>query len=111
MEVADAFAEALARYHWHYVPPHLDRRLYRRFFVKVVEGRRAAHLHLMASDARRWRQQLAFRDALRGDSDLVRAYAGLKVLLAEQHRHDREAYSAGKQQFIDEVLNRPPNGK
>ncbi|WP_081336271.1 GrpB family protein [Mycobacteroides chelonae] len=111
LEVADAVADALAPHDWHYVPPHLDRRPYRRFFVKVMEGRRAAHLHLMANDARRRFQQLSFRDALRGDSDLVRAYAELKTLLAKQHRYDREAYTAGKQQFIQEVLNHPPVGK
>lgn len=111
LEVADAVAGTLALYGWHYVPPHLDRRPYRRFFVKVVEGRRAAHLHLMANDALRCRQQLSFRDALRGDSDLVRAYANLKTLLTEQHQYDREAYSSGKEQFIHRVLNRPPDGK
>lgn len=106
LEVAEAVAAVLAPHQWHYVPPHLDRRRDRRFFVKVVGGHRTAHLHLLTNDSVRWRQQLVFRDALRTDPGLVRAYTELKIQLAEHHRHDREAYTAGKQRFIDDVLTR-----
>lgn len=104
LDVADAIAEVLASHQWHYVPLHLDRRHYRRFFVKVVDGHRAAHLHLLEKDTDRWHQQLAFRDAMRSDPDLIDAYVELKNQLAEQYRHDREAYSIGKSQFIADVL-------
>ncbi|PKQ59277.1 hypothetical protein B5566_04390 [Mycobacterium sp. MHSD3] len=104
LEVAEGVAAALTSHHWHYVPPHLDRRPYRRFFVKIVDGHRAAHLHLMTHNAVRWHQQLAFRDALRANRDLVRAYSELKFLLAAKHRNNREAYTAGKQKFINDVL-------
>lgn len=106
LDVADAIAEILVPHRWHYVPPHLDRRHDRRFFIKVVDGRRAAHLHLLVADTARWHQQVAFRDALRTHPDLVHSYVELKALLAEKHRHDREAYSARKQQFINDVLTR-----
>lgn len=106
LEVANAIAAKLAPHQWCYVPTYLDRRLDRRFFVKVVDGRRTAHLHLLTNDSARWHQQLAFRDALRIDPDLVRTYADLKIQLAKHHRHDREAYTAGKQLFINEVLTR-----
>jgi hypothetical protein len=33
------------------VHPDLDQRPHRRFFVKVVDGRRAAHLHLMTASS------------------------------------------------------------
>lgn len=63
-------------------------------------------IYLLTNDSARWHQQLAFRDALRIDPDLVRTYADLKIQLAKHHRHDREAYTAGKQLFINEVLTR-----
>ena len=51
-----------------------------------------------------WRQQLAFRDALRADPRLVQRYAALKKGLASQYVNDREAYTAGKADFIAAVL-------
>jgi GrpB-like predicted nucleotidyltransferase (UPF0157 family) len=106
LAVAEQIAPLLATHHWHYVHPDLDQRPYRRFFVKVIDGRRAAHLHLLPADSPRWHQQLAFRDALRTHPELVRAYAQLKDDLAARYPDDREAYTVGKQQFVDEVLTR-----
>lgn len=99
-------AAALAPHGWHHVPPELDQRPDRRFFVQVVNGHRVAHLHLMTTGSARWHQQLAFRDALRADPDLLKAYARLKIDLAGQHGEDREAYTAGKRQFVHDVLAR-----
>lgn len=104
LDSATEIATVLAPYGWHYVPPDLDRRPFRRFLVKVVDGRRAAHLHLMTVGSARWHQQLAFRDALRSNAELARAYSQLKHELAERYPADREAYSAGKQQFVEQVI-------
>lgn len=106
LDVAEAIVPVVAPHGWHYVPPELDERSYRRFFVKVGDDRRIAHLHVMTADGARWHQQLAFRDALRADPALVRAYAGFKVELADRHHDDREAYTAGKQCFVQDVLAR-----
>ena len=107
---ADMVDPILAPHGWHYVPPELDQRPYRRFFVKVAKDHRSAHLHLMTLGAARWHQQLAFRDALRTTPDLVRAYGQLKVELAHRHSGDREAYTAGKQRFVRDALARWPRG-
>ena len=88
------------------VPPDLDQRPWRRFFVKVADGRRSAHLHVMSPDSPRWRQQLNFRDALRADPVLTAEYAALKRTLADQYADDREAYTAAKADFIRSVLDR-----
>jgi len=61
---------------------------WRRFFVKVTDGRRSAHLHVMTSDSPRWHQQIAFRDALRADPILTADYAALKRVLAAKHTDD-----------------------
>ncbi len=103
---APVIAETLTPSGWHYVTPDLDRRPWRRFFVKVSGDRRIAHLHVMEKDSARWEEQLAFRDALRGDTDLVEAYAALKRELAARHGADREAYTAAKADFIRAALER-----
>jgi GrpB-like predicted nucleotidyltransferase (UPF0157 family) len=89
---------------WHYVPPELDLRDCRRFFVKVADDRRVAHLHLMLADHPRWTEQIAFRDALLAAPDVANEYGALKTELARLHAHDREAYTAVKTEFIRSVL-------
>ncbi|WP_029106212.1 GrpB family protein [Mycobacterium sp. URHD0025] len=96
---------ALKPHSWHYVDPDLDQRPWRRFFVKVTEGRRSAHLHVMTLTTPRWQEQLIFRDALRANPVLVAEYAALKRALASEYAGDREAYSIAKADFVESVLN------
>jgi GrpB-like predicted nucleotidyltransferase (UPF0157 family) len=106
LHCAPGIAAVLASVGWHYVEPEIDGRSWRRFFVKVTDGRRAAHLHVMTRNSTRWDEQLAFRDALRADPTLVESYAALKGTLAAQHADDREAYTAAKADFVQTVLDR-----
>lgn len=106
LQCAPCIADTLAPTGWHYVVPDLDGRPWRRFFVKVADGRRAAHLHLMTRDSARWKEQLVFRDALRADPTLAETYATLKRTLAAQHADDRELYTAAKTDFVHAVLAR-----
>ena len=46
-------------------------------------GRRVAHIHLYILPAPAWEEKLAFRDALRADPALARAYAAEKWRVAE----------------------------
>jgi GrpB-like predicted nucleotidyltransferase (UPF0157 family) len=101
---AESIASALSTHGWHYVDPDLDQRPWRRFFVRVTDGRRSAHLHVMKPDTPRWSQQLAFRDALRSNASLAADYAALKATLAAEHANDRDAYSAAKSDFIRTVI-------
>lgn len=102
-----ACGACLAAAGWHYVPPELDTgHSWRRFFVKpdASRRRRAAHLHVIAAGHPRWAQQLAFRDALRRDSELAERYADLKRTLAARHAGDREAYTRAKAEFVAGAL-------
>jgi GrpB-like predicted nucleotidyltransferase (UPF0157 family) len=105
--VVDHAGERLAADGWCYVPPELDGRPWRRFFVKPDASgqRRIAHLHVIRSGHARWAEQIAFRDALRCDDQLARRYEDLKRRLAAQHGDDREAYTDAKAGFITEVLH------
>lgn len=65
---------------------------------------RAYHLHLVAEGGAIWREQLAFRDALRRESALRDAYAALKLELARRFPRDRESYIDGKTAFVRAVV-------
>lgn len=101
----DLIADQLNPLGWNYVPPELDGREYRRFWVRVKDGKRAVHLHLMRPGEERWDRQIRFRDVLRKRPDLVEAYAVLKTKLADENKEDRESYTAAKTQFILQVLD------
>lgn len=94
----------LAEAGWELVPPELDSRPWRRFYVLPEGARRVAHLQLVERAAPRWAEVIAFRDALRRDPGLARAYAETKAAAAVAHAEDREAYTAAKAEFIASVL-------
>lgn len=91
---------------WCYVPPELDGRPWRRFYVKPDESgqHREAHLHLLQAGHPRWTDQLAFRDTLRADDELAQRYAALKHRLSAEVGDDREAYTEAKAEFVASVL-------
>ena len=62
------------------------------------------HLYVCAADSEELHRHLAFRAALRADPRLVEDYAALKRALAERFRHDRDAYSTAKTEFVQRVL-------
>ncbi len=104
-EEVDQIAERLSLHQWHYVPPELDKQPWRRFFVKVENDKRTAHLHLMLEGEERWEKQLIFRDTLRGNPHLMEEYAKIKYKLAQEFQDDREGYTEAKKEFIDKVLS------
>jgi GrpB-like predicted nucleotidyltransferase (UPF0157 family) len=104
-EGVDRIVEVLSLHKWHYVPPELDKQTWRRFFVKVENDRRTAHLHVMQEGEDRWEKQLIFRDKLRANPQLVEEYANIKYQLAQKFENDREGYTEAKTEFIRKVLS------
>lgn len=76
----------------------------RRWLMRHALGKRTHHLHLVVFGGESWVQHLQFRDLLRTDAVIAERYQRLKQDLAEQHRHDREAYTQAKAAFICEAL-------
>jgi len=64
------------------------------------------NLHLTEPGSDLWCERLAFRDALRADPSLAGDYEALKMQLAESHRDDVVAYTAGKRAFVVDILAR-----
>jgi GrpB-like predicted nucleotidyltransferase (UPF0157 family) len=67
--------------------------------------RRTHHLHIY-TDPDEIARHLIFRDHLRSGPEALAAYLALKTDLAARFRNDREAYSYGKDDFIDAVVAR-----
>ena len=72
-----------------------------------VFGRGAARTHLahfVEHAGESWFECLRFRDRLRADTELARAYERLKIELAAKYPRDRAAYTAGKSAFVARIL-------
>ena len=63
-------------------------------------------LHLTEPESDLWRERLVFRDALRSEAALAAEYEALKLRVAQAHREDVAAYTAGKRAFVAGVLAR-----
>jgi GrpB-like predicted nucleotidyltransferase (UPF0157 family) len=77
------------------------------FFVKGMPPfgpRRTHHVHVRTPDDAS--PALAFCEYLRRHPEEVARYARLKRDLAARHPTDREAYTAGKDEFVAEVVRR-----
>lgn len=95
--------EALGYGYWR--EDTIPRRLY---FVKGLppNGPRSHHIHFVEIGTDFWRTHLLFRDILRADPNEAKRYEGLKRLLAAQFTDDREAYTDGKAEYIQAVLEK-----
>jgi len=101
----DTIAECLRPYDWHYVPPQLDERPERRFFIRVRDNKRAVHLQFLENNSQSAEAQRQFRDILRTSPARKDQYAALKKQLAQQHSDNREAYTHAKTDFVRQTLN------
>ena len=84
--------------------PYQEERM--NWFCKPSPEHRTHHLHLVVPGSEAWREELVFRDALRAEPETARAYEVLKRRLADEHPHDREAYTVAKTAFVESVLAR-----
>lgn len=77
----------------------------RMFFVRGLPPApdRTHHLHLTEPGGDLC-TRLKFRDHIRAHPAEATRYAALKTHLAERHRTDREAYTEGKSDYVNEIL-------
>jgi GrpB-like predicted nucleotidyltransferase (UPF0157 family) len=77
---------------------------WRLWFLRPRPEARTHHLYLIQHDDPHLRELTAFRDRLRTDESARKQYAELKQLLAQEHRTDRDAYTAAKTSFVVKLL-------
>jgi GrpB-like predicted nucleotidyltransferase (UPF0157 family) len=70
------------------------------------EGERRHHLYICRADDAGLESVVRFRDYMRTHDREASEYGELKRELATRHRNDRDAYAAGKSDFIAAVLER-----
>jgi GrpB-like predicted nucleotidyltransferase (UPF0157 family) len=75
------------------------------WFCKPCPSRRTHHLHLVPTESERFSAELSFRDYLRTHVARALEYEQLKRTFATSHRRDREAYTAGKAEFVQATLD------
>lgn len=78
----------------------------RRYYVRDDEGSRVGQIHLYILPAHAWDEKLAFRDALRADPALARAYTEEKWRVADSVGWDKAAYAVAKGAFVEAVVAR-----
>lgn len=63
------------------------------------------HLYVCNRESEELKRHIMFRDILRKHPLLLSEYAKLKFQLANKYRNNRQAYSAGKTEFITRIMN------
>ncbi|UYP44807.1 hypothetical protein NEF87_001092 [Candidatus Lokiarchaeum ossiferum] len=69
------------------------------------------HLYVCDKEAEQLKQHLLFRNYLRKHPDEALLYGQLKLHLAGKYRHNREAYTNAKTDFILEILRKATKEK
>ena len=66
---------------------------------------RSHHIHVVIYGSDEWNNYINFRDYLNSNIEAAREYESVKLRLAEQYPNDRIAYTDGKQEVIDKLLD------
>jgi len=61
-------------------------------------------IHIVLVDSLQWKNHINFRDYMNTFPPKAKEYEKLKINLAQQYPHDRNAYSNGKKEFIERML-------
>ena len=67
---------------------------------------RTHHIHVVKWNGTEWKNYIYFRDYLNSNENAVSQYQQLKEELERKYADDRIAYTSGKQDMIDIILNR-----
>jgi 8-oxo-dGTP pyrophosphatase MutT (NUDIX family) len=81
----------------------------RMFFVKGMPpygDKRTHHVHIVEKNSEYWNRVIRFRDCLREKAEYVSLYNQLKLDLQKHYPYDREGYTKGKGEFVQEVLRK-----
>ena len=65
---------------------------------------RSHHIHVVLYGSDEWNNYINFRDYLNSNMEAAKKYETVKLRLAEQYPGDRIAYTDGKQEVIDRLL-------
>ena len=75
------------------------------FVLETKPRYRVAHVHVVDYDGEQWRTYLRLRDLLRRSSTARARYEAVKQQLASEFEDDRTAYTAGKTNVVNMLLD------
>lgn len=81
------------------------------FLAKGPRSRRTHHLSLTEPTSEHWQRSILFRDHLRVHPEVAKEYGDLKRELARKYPEDRESYTAGKDRFVERVIESARAGR
>ncbi|WP_145048181.1 GrpB family protein [Paenibacillus xylanexedens] len=81
----------------------------RLFFRRGLWRAGTHHLHIYKFRGQNWNENVLFREYLKRYPEILNEYYNLKKRLEEQFKYDRVAYTMGKADFIQEVINKASN--
>ena len=97
-----AYQEAIGRCGYLCMSAEKDRMSFNKGYTEQGFAERVFHLHLRyAGDC----DELYFRDYLKENPDIAKAYEGLKLGLWKEYEHDRDGYTNAKTEFIQKYTN------
>jgi GrpB-like predicted nucleotidyltransferase (UPF0157 family) len=76
----------------------------RPFFRKGTFQASTHHLSVVEYGGEIWKKHLSFRNYLRANAEAAREYDALKKDLAAKYKNEREKYTFGKTEFVEEIL-------
>lgn len=81
-------------------------KMHLRFFkgMPPFGTKRTHHIHIVDVNNRIFKQRILFRDILRRDDKIRKAYEMLKINLSQAHISNRESYTVAKSKFIETAL-------
>ena len=71
----------------------------------VESDTRTHHIHIVKWNGIEWKNYIHFRDYLNANENVALCYQKLKEELESKYADDRVAYTNGKQDMIDTILN------
>lgn len=66
---------------------------------------RTHHIHVVKWNGTEWKNYIHFRDCLNANKNIALQYERVKEELESKYADDRVAYTNGKQEMIDIILN------
>ncbi len=101
IENSKACVELLKPLHYQYFPYKPEQMIW---FCKPSPKHRTHHLYVIERTNPEFAARLAFRDYLRSHSQERNQYEQLKISLAEKYKNNREAYTNGKEKFVQDIV-------
>lgn len=75
------------------------------FFAKGPEEARTHYLHFTYPNSKTYYDQIYFKRYLNEHPEYIEKYCNLKQELAEKYAQDRKSYTAGKNEFITNIIS------